>query len=528
MGVMFYQNGAAIGTTAGWGGFTGNNNYVVRYDFMTGAQGASQVAIVLNNIFYGHSAGTQSFGFRISADSVQWCNARGFAPDSNTASMVYDSSAGYGCTLWAQGLKLLPNTTYYIFVYVTSSGAEYYTGWNCVNPQIVCGGSYTRAASTISSVSESVTTLGAVSVLMNRAGSNFHKATFSYGNEVLAVSEAFTGSLSYLCPRSWLAKNTEAKSISVGVSVQSYADAACTSSVGTPAAASFTLTADKDMHPVFGREAILLEAVNSNPDMSQFVSNISKARVIFDASLIDTSACAGAEISEYKISCGGSEKSSFSPELLSDVLGADPVILCTVTDSRGCEYSLNVTVTLHPYVVPSLTSISVCRCDSDGTEEENGAYYKLRFTLAYVPLSGNSCTVSTNIKPSGGEYGEETILSGYESGVWSDAWETPAVLGGDLSGDSFTVRLTVRDTVGGSSSYTLPLCRLRWAMKFNSSGTAVGFGMEPTEADCMQLPDHWRLYGGIPVLSPLAYGTAAPATAVSDPVEGQIYLRIST
>ena len=136
--------------------------------------------------------------------------------------------------------------------------------------------------------------------------------------------------------------------------------------------------------------------------------------------------------------------------------------------------------------------------------------------------------MSANIKSSGGGYGVERALPGFENGVWSDEWASPAILGGALSGDSFTVRLTVTDTVGGSSTYTLPLYRLRWAMKFNANGTAVGFGMEPGGSDCLQVPNHWHLYGGIPVLSPLAYGAAAPGSAVSNPVEGQIYLRIGT
>ena len=528
MGVMFYQNGAAIGISAGWGGFTGNNNYVVRYDFMTGAEGASQVAVVLNNIFYGHGAGSQSFGFRISADPVQWCNARGFAPDSNTASFVYSSSTGYGCTLWAQGLNLLPNTVYYIFVYVTSSGAEYYTGWNCVSPQIVCGGSYTSPASTLSSVSPSVTAGGAVSVIMNRAGNNFHRATFSYGGEGLAVSDPFTASLSYLCPRSWLSKDTEAKSISISVSVQSYSDSACANAVGSPISAVFTLSADKDMHPVFYREAVTVTAVNSNPSMSHFVSNVSKARVEFNTALIDTSACAGATISSYKISCGGSEKVSALPSLLSDIIGSDGILICTVTDSRGCEHSISVSLGVSPYVAPSLTAIAAVRCSSTGSENENGAYYKLRFTASCSQVTGNTCSVSASIKPSGGSYGTERTLSGFENGIWSDEWASPVILGGSLSGDSFTVRLTVSDTVGGSSSYTVPLYRLRWAMKFNETGTAVGFGMEPAASDALFIPNHWRLYGGIPVLSPNAYGTAAPSDAVSSPVEGQIYLRITT
>ena len=211
MGVMFYQNGAAIGTDAGWGGFTGNNNYVVRYDFTTGAAGASQAAIGLSNIFYGHGAGTQSFGFKISASPAEWCNARAVPPDSNTAKMVYSASTGYGCVLTANALKLLPYTKYYIFVYLAGGGAEYYTGWNCVNPQIVYAGSYTQDASTIDYLSPAVSALGSVSLTMKRAGGNYHRASFSCGGETLAVSDAFAASLSYVCPRSWLRKDTAEK-----------------------------------------------------------------------------------------------------------------------------------------------------------------------------------------------------------------------------------------------------------------------------------------------------------------------------
>ncbi len=526
MSVMFYQNGAAIGGDAGWGGFTGNNNYVVRYEFKTGASGASQVAIGLSNIFYGHYAGTQSFGFKISANPAEWCNARGVSPDSGKAAMTYSASSGYGCVLSATSLQLLPNTTYYLFVYLASAGAEYYTGWNCVNPQIVCAGSYTRQASSVNYLSPSVQTLGALSLTMNRVGNNYHKASFKFGDETLAVSDAFASSLSYTCPRDWLSRDITSKSVNITVSVQSYSDAYCINPVSSPVTGSFTLTADKDMRPVFYREAVTVTAVNSNPEMSQFVTGISRARVRFDEGLIDMTACGGAEIGEYKISCGGKEVSSASPTLLSDVIGADGALICTVTDTRGISHSITVNLTAYPYVAPSLTSIAASRCASDGKEAEDGAFYKVRFSAACSDISGNACSVSAAVCPAGGSYGEDTALDGFENGVWSDGWASPAILGGSLSGDSFTVRLTVKDTVGGGATYTVPLYRLRWAMKFNETGTAVAFGMEPTERNALQIPDHWRMRCGVPALSPLAYGTASPDEAVSDPVDGQIYLRI--
>lgn len=128
MGVNFFQNGVSLGASAGWGGYTGSNNYVVRYDFTTPAAGADTVTLTLSGIYYGHNAGTQGFGFRIGTSPTAWANARGETPNSTLGYMSYSDAAGYGCTMTAAGLNLRAYTTYYIFVYAATGGAEYYTG----------------------------------------------------------------------------------------------------------------------------------------------------------------------------------------------------------------------------------------------------------------------------------------------------------------------------------------------------------------------------------------------------------------
>ena len=526
MGVMFFQNGRAIGIDAGWGGFTGNNNYVVRYDFTTGAQGASRVAIGLENIWSRKGAGNQSFGFRLGTGENDWSSVRNIPPESNAATLTYSSQTGYGCVLYAENLNLLPNTRYYLFVYVTSSGTEYYTAWNCVDPPFVLDGSYTPPVSTIGSISPSVSTGGNLSIVMNRAAGNYHKAFFSCSDTQLGISDTFTSTLSHSCPRSWLASDTEAESLVIDVTVCSYSDAECTAFIGS-VSTDFVLTADRDMHPVLTASSVTVEPVNSGAGISGFVSGVSRARVSFNTALIDMSACAGAGIDTYSVSVGGKYLESTTPQILTDVINGDTAIVCTVTDERGFSGSVSVPLSVSPYVAPSLTQLSAVRCTSNGTENENGAYFKVKFNAMCSQMSGNVCTVSVSVK-SGGNYGSETVLSGFENGVWSDRWATPLILGGSLTGDSVTLRFTVTDSTLAQSIYTFPMYTLQWAMKFNSTGTAVGFGMAPQTDNALYIPDHWRLYGGIPVLSSSAYGTLAPETAVSSPVEGQIYLRIAT
>ena len=260
----------------------------------------------------------------------------------------------------------------------------------------------------------------------------------------------------------------------------------------------------------------------------RIIAGISRARVSFNAAKISLAACAGAEIVRYSLSYKGINAASQSGVVDTGVLPGDCTVCCTVTDSRGREGSADITITMQPYVPPSLTGLSAVRCSASGASDENGAYYKLKGTLKCTGLGGkNSASAAVSIQPAGGEWGAETPLTGFENGVWSNEWSTPAVLGGGLTGDSYNLRLKAKDSLGSVSIYTLRLYRRQWAMKFNAAGTAVGFGMAPTVQDAVQLPDTWKLYAGALVLSENSYGTQTPELAVSEAAEGQLYFYLT-
>lgn len=529
MGVNFFQNGVSLGASAGWGGYTGGNNYVVRYDFTTPADGADGVTLTLGGIYYGHGAGTQGFGFKLGTSPAAWANARGETPDSTLGYMSYSDAAGYGCTMTAAGLNLAPYTTYYLFLYTATGGAEYYTGWNCTAPIITLTGSYTQPVSAISSVSPQTATGSSVSIIMARAGDSRHKATFSYDGETLAVSEPFAAALSYTCPRAWMAKAPTAQSMTIDVAVQMYSDAACTLPVGAPQTAEFVLTADADMRPRLLDGAVTAAVLNGGAaGFTDFIAGVSRARVSFDADKIDLTDCAGATIAAYRVSVRGRTISAAAGTVDTGVLAGDCTLLCSVMDTRGREDTVGIGVTMLPYVPPFLSDIAAARCNADGTDNERGAYCKLRAGLGYTALGGaNSAAVSVSIQPAGGAFGAETELAGFESGKWSHKWSAPTVLGGALTGDGYTLRLRVKDAVGSTGVYTVRLFSQQWAMKFNARGTAVGFGMAPTAENAVQLPDTWRLYAGALVLASGSYGTSPPEQAVLSPVEGQLYFYVT-
>lgn len=528
MAAVFFQNGVSIGENAAWCGYTGSNNYVVRYQFVTGPSGADRLSITLSGIYYGSGAGTQGFGFKVSSSSVAYANARNIRPDSNYGIMSYSQSAGYGCTLTAEGLNLQPNSSYYIFVFVATSGMEYYSGWNCVSPAISLSGSYSPPAGALSSITAHVSTQSPVSIIMDSPCS-YHVASFSHMGKELGRSAVFGSSLSHICPREYMAADINAGSLEIDVSIQGYRDELCTAAVGEAVRASFILSADSLMRPVVPAGAVSVRAVNEGADssFSQLISGISRVEIEFDREKLSFENCAGAELAGFALSYCGKRDESPEPRLMTERLSGDCVINCIVTDSRGREGSYSLSLSLLPYVPPSLTQMESTRCDSEGVADAQGEYYRLRATAAYTEIPGNSIAVHARLQPTGGDWGETVELYGFESTVWSHQWAEPAILGGAMQGDSYKLELTVSDKLGWAARYTLDMYRQRWAMKFNAEGTALGLGMEPNAENALQMPDSWRLYAGGIVLSEKSYGYEQPEQAVENPVQGQLYFLLT-
>ena len=528
MAAVFFQNGVSIGENAAWCGYTGSNNYVVRYQFATGPNGADRLSLTLSGIYYGSGAGTQGFGFKVSSSSVAYANARNIPPDSDYGIMSYSQSGGYGCTMTAAGLNLQPNSSYYIFVFVATAGAEYYSGWNCVSPAISLSGSYSPPAGAVSSITTHVTTQSPVSIIMASPYS-YHVASFSHNGRELGRSVVFGSALSHICHREYMAADINAGSIEIDVSIQGYRDELCTAAVGEAVTAGFVLSADKLMRPVVPEGAITVRAVNEGADSSftQLISGISRVEIEIDREKLSLENCAGAEISGFAVSYCGKREESTELRLLTERLSGDCVINCIVIDSRGREGSYSLSLSPLPYVPPSLTDMESIRCDSEGVADERGEYFRFRATAAYTDIPGNSIALYARLQPTGGDWGETVELGGFESAVWSHQWAEPAILGGAMQGDSYKLELTVTDRLGWAARYTLDMYSQRWAMKFNAKGTALGLGMEPNAENALQMPDSWRLYAGAIVLSDRAYGYEEPEQAVESPVQGQVYFLLT-
>ena len=364
---------------------------------------------------------------------------------------------------------------------------------------------WTALASTIATISSSVATQGTLALTVTRMSSAYyHKATFKIGSTTMATSSAFATSLSYTIPRSWFTSYSSATSKTVDVSVQTYTTSACTTTVGSPATSSFTMTADSGMKPSVSSGWAAFAYYNTGTAASGiagYVKGYSKAQVTFNSSKISLANTPGATIASYAVTCLGSTDSS-SPYYTPTLTGTSVTATCKVTDSRGRYATQDFTISVMDYAKPTLSGITVFRCNSGGTADEDGANISVKATKNFSSLNSlNSCTLTAAIAPSGGSYGAATTLT---SG-------TASVLGGNaLSPDtSYTVKIIATDALSNSATYYYTIPTRKWAMKFRTDGSGVAFGKAAEADNVFDVNPSWTVKTGKIITSDNLFATKA-------------------
>lgn len=126
-----------------------------------------------------------------------------------------------------------------------------------------------------------------------------------------------------------------------------------------------------------------------------FIQGLTRLKVI-----IQPDTAYDSPIVAYTSTANGSRYSSAS--YTTGVLknSGDMVIYAAVTDSRNRSGTAEETITgILEYSAPTITSLSVHRCDADGTENDQGEYCKVSFTGFVHPLNGmNGCSYEVRYK----------------------------------------------------------------------------------------------------------------------------------
>ena len=372
--------------------------------------------------------------------------------------------------------------------------------------------------SAISSCPSAVTTQGEFSLSVSRNSTAFyHKATLSVGGTAMYTSDAFATSMSCTIPRSWFSSYPSVASLAATVSVQTYSDSSCTTAIGSAATQSFTVTADAGMKPSVSAGWVCLAAYNTGAasGLLGFIKGYSQAEAAFDGSCVDMSDAVGASIASFSVTCQGaavSESPYRTPVLTQNAM------VCTVTDTRGRSASETFSVALMDYANPTLTDVSIFRCDSNGDPDEDGTNYSAGATLSFSSLNGqNACSFTAAHKAAGGSYGAASSLT---SGT--------ASIIGPISADlTYTVKISATDALGNTAEFYATIPTRKWAMHFRPNGTGVAFGKAAEDDDTLEISSDWAVKLGQPL--PVASGGTG-AASIADAVYpvGSIYLSVSS
>lgn len=209
------------------------------------------------------------------------------------------------------------------------------------------------------------------------------------------------------------------------------------------------------------------------------VQGLSRIKVTVSATTAYSSPIASYSIEANGVSYSGSE-------ITTGILqkSGDSPVTVTVRDKRGRTGSASYTMSVQAYTAPTVSKMSIKRCDEDGTENDNGAYIQVTFSAVISSMSNkNTAAYALRYKKSTDDEFTTVNFSALANkyAVTNHAYRFAA--DPDYSYDIEVVATdkhgsTTRST-SGSTAFTL--------MDWKASGTGIAFGKVAEKDNTMQV-----------------------------------------
>lgn len=450
---------------------------VIRYSFTTPADGVSKLSFTGAHLAHGASYSWSGLSWYVTTSPTSHLNA-GPGTVSHGTLTISGNGKDYDISTGEAAVNLPANTEAYIYIF--PNNANYFL-WNFVN---VTSLNITTAAgsSTIAAITQTVETLGTLTVSLNKAVDAFrHKLTVTAGGKTLYTSELFDVSHSVTVPRTWFDSFPSTATISATATVTTYNGG---TAVGT-ASAAVTITADDGMRPQIseGWATATPYNIGAVAGLTGYIAGYSQAEVSFNAAKLTQAA--GAALASVTVTCSGAVVTA-APYRTPILLNAADVV-CTATDSRGRTATQTIRIEPMAYAPPTLSQVQIRRCTAAGVEAEDGNYYSAKATATFSALGGqNTLTLTAAHKIQGGVYGTETPLASGETAII-----------GTISPDStYQVRITATDALGNTAVTVTSLPTRQWALKFRADGLGAAFGKAPEHSKAIELPEGWQIWIG--------------------------------
>lgn len=356
------------------------------------------------------------------------------------------------------------------------------------------------ARSSSFTVSSSVNTGSSISGTVTPSSSAFnHKLLLKIGSTTKATITMAVGTttFSYTIPHSWLPTSTSGTITAVletynGTSLVATTSKNITANVPSnigPSISSFAVESVDGMNglSIRGRSRVRLTA-NAAPgsgasSMSTYTfygNNVNEAdgsgaRVVYNtanSSVINTGVFNYTGPATYTV-------------VVSDIRGR------TATASLGIE--------VFEYAAPVITSMSVQRCNADGTLSENGTYAYVTVNSRYTTLYHNNKNYNTRtvVLTNGTNSLTTTIQSTSNT---NNSWSGVYGNGAFAIGNTHTITATIKDTAYSmSSSMSQPLKAAARPMNIRANGKGIGFGKMAETDNLLDVQWNERVRGNLQV-----------------------------
>lgn len=338
-------------------------------------------------------------------------------------------------------------------------------------------------------------TLGTAQTLTvtEQASSFTHTITAKCGTTTTTIcTKSTNNSISFTPPLSWASQNTTGTSVSVTYTITTYSG---DTSVGSN---TYTKTCSIPTSVKPSCSITVTDATNYSSTYGDFVKDLSKFKVTVSATTSYDS-----PIASYKTTANGSTYTSNTFTTGTIDSSGTVTITATVTDKRGRSASVSVKKTVLNYAPPSISKLTVKRCNEDGSDNDQGEYVQVSFNASATNIDNkglNNPEYSLRYKKTSESVYKDGDLTAY-SGQYSitDGLLTFAA----DSSNSYDVEFSVTDgikTVKRATTASTGFTLMHW----NALGNGMGIGKISEIPYLFDIGLPTRLNGGLlyPVLPP--------------------------
>lgn len=329
-----------------------------------------------------------------------------------------------------------------------------------------------------SSISVSNGTLGTKQTIgISRSDSSFkHKITYTCGTTtgyVVGSSSTFTEStsISWTPPLSLAKQNTTGTTVSISLVLTTWTSSG--TKIGTTSK-TITCAIPDSVKP--SCSIAVSDSTDCFTTYGSYLSGLSKFKIVVTPTLAYES-----PISSYKTTVNSISytASSFTTGVITT--SGNVKITTTVRDKRGRSGTTTITVAVAEYTEPTVSRLTVKRCDEDGTENDQGTCVQVTMSAEVTYLNGSN-PAEYLLK-----YKKTTETNYVEVGLDDYANDYGNIVKGTYifeadTGSSYDVELDVTDNFTTTKRATVVSTAFT-LMHFGADGTSISIGKVSEEAD---------------------------------------------